>query len=296
MAADGATPRPDLLIVGRGGGSIEDLWAFNEEIVVRAVAQSSIPVISAVGHETDTTLCDFAADLRAPTPTAAAEMAVPVRADLLAHVREMGLRAERLTRRYQERAAERLEAMARHLPSPAALLDPQRQRLDDVGDRLPRALGRRLAIAGGELAQISGALRPRLIEDRIRNSGALIKAEMRAMERLMVTASERGRQRFDAIAARLRPEPLQARIAQGHERLDRLWRLADSLHPDRPLRLGYVRVERRTGGVVANAETAKAASALTLHFADGPVDVRVEKPGQPPYGGAKKAPQQPELF
>jgi exodeoxyribonuclease VII large subunit len=296
MAADGVIRRPDLLIVGRGGGSIEDLWAFNEEIVVRAVAESSIPVISAVGHETDTTLCDFAADLRAPTPTAAAEMAVPVRADLLAHVRELGLRAERLTRRYQERAAERLEAMARHLPSPAALLDPQRQRLDDVGDRLPRALGRRLAIAGGELAQISGALRPRLIEDRIRNNGALIKAEMRAMERLMTTASQHTRQRFDAVAARLRPEPLQARIAQGHERLDRLWRLADSLHPDRPLRLGYVRVERRTGGVVANAEAAKAAAALTLHFADGPVDVRVEKPGQQPYGGGKKAPPQPELF
>jgi exodeoxyribonuclease VII large subunit len=175
--------RPDLLIVGRGGGSIEDLWAFNEEAVVRAVAESPIPVISAVGHETDTTLCDFAADLRAPTPTAAAEMAVPVRADLLNAVREMGLRAERLTRRYQERATERLEAIARHLPTPSSLLDPQRQRLDDIGDRLPRALSRRLAIAGGELAQASGALRPRLIEGRIvRGEAALTAVRERVLQ------------------------------------------------------------------------------------------------------------------
>src|SRR5205814_2737882 len=98
----------------------------------------------------------------------------------------------RLTRRYQERAAERLEAMARHLPSPASLLDPQRQRLDDVGDRLPRALGRRLAIAGGELAQAAGALRPRLIEDRIRNNGALIKAEMRDRKSTRLNSSHLG--------------------------------------------------------------------------------------------------------
>jgi exodeoxyribonuclease VII large subunit len=296
MAAGGAIPRPDLLIVGRGGGSVEDLWAFNEEAVVRAVAESPIPVISAVGHETDTTLCDFAADLRAPTPTAAAEIAVPVRAELLAHVRELGLRSERLASRYHERAGERLEAVARHLPRPAALLDPQRQRLDDIGDRLPRALGRRLAIAGGDLAKISGALRPRLIEDRIRAGEALIKAEMRAMERSVRTGYQHASQRFIALGGQLRPEPLKARIAQGHERLDRLWRLADSLHPDRPLRLGYVRVERRTGGVVANAEAARKAAALTLHFADGPVDVRVEKAGQSPYGGGKAAVQQPDLF
>src|SRR6185436_11732816 len=104
LAEGGPIPRPDLLIVGRGGGSIEDLWAFNEEEVVRAIAESPIPVISAVGHKTDTTLADFAADRRAPTPTAAAEMAVPVRADLALQVRELGARAERLARRYHERA------------------------------------------------------------------------------------------------------------------------------------------------------------------------------------------------
>lgn len=165
---------PDLLIVARGGGSIEDLWAFNEEVVVRAVAASAIPAISAVGHETDTTLCDFAADRRAPTPTAAAELAVPVRAELMAQVRELGARAERCARRTQERASEQLEALLRHWPAKEDLLAPQRQRLDDLGERLPRALRGRLDRARGELGHAAGALRPVLLRS----------AHERAKERL----------------------------------------------------------------------------------------------------------------
>ena len=168
-----STP-PDLIIVARGGGSIEDLWAFNEEIVVRAVAGSAIPVISAVGHETDTTLCDFAADRRAPTPTAAAELAVPVRAELMAQVQSLGARAERCARRTHERLGERLEALLRHWPAEADLLAPQRQRLDELGDRLPRGLRARLDRARGELGHAAGALRP----------GLLIHAQARAAERL----------------------------------------------------------------------------------------------------------------
>ncbi|MGQ0588028.1 MAG: exodeoxyribonuclease VII large subunit [Sphingosinicella sp.] len=165
---------PELLIVARGGGSIEDLWAFNEEVVVRAVAGSAIPIISAVGHETDTTLCDFAADRRAPTPTAAAELAVPVRAELLAQVRELGGRAERCARRAQERGAEQLQALLRHWPAREELLAPQRQRLDELAERLPRSLRGRLDRARGELGHASGALRP----------GLLVSAHARAKERL----------------------------------------------------------------------------------------------------------------
>ncbi|HYJ52619.1 MAG TPA: exodeoxyribonuclease VII large subunit [Allosphingosinicella sp.] len=156
--------RPDLLIVARGGGSIEDLWAFNEEVVVRAVAGSGIPIISAVGHETDTTLCDYAADRRAPTPTAAAEMAVPVRAELLAQVRELGARSERCARRSLERGGEQLTTLLRHWPERAALLAPQQQRLDELSERLPRGLQGRIDRARGELGRAGGALRPALLE------------------------------------------------------------------------------------------------------------------------------------
>ena len=116
MSQDGPATRPDLVIVARGGGSIEDLWAFNDEAVVRAVANCTIPIISAVGHETDTTLCDFAADLRAPTPTAAAEIAVPVRSDLLQRVGQFGLRMSNTVRKRVDLAAERLEAQRRLMP------------------------------------------------------------------------------------------------------------------------------------------------------------------------------------
>ena len=165
---------PDLLIVARGGGSIEDLWAFNEEAVVRAVAGSAIPIISAVGHETDTTLTDFAADVRAPTPTAAAELAVPVRAELLAQVRELGARSVRCARRTAERGSEQLQALLRHWPDREALLAPQRQRLDELAERLPRALRGRLDRSRGELGKAGGALRPAL----------LVSAHGRARERL----------------------------------------------------------------------------------------------------------------
>jgi exodeoxyribonuclease VII large subunit len=174
LGGEGTIARPDLLIVARGGGSIEDLWAFNEEEVVRAVAGSRIPIISAVGHETDTSLCDFAADMRAPTPTAAAELAVPVRSELLAQIRELGARAERCARRLLERAVEGLQAALRRWPARESLLSPQQQRFDELVERLPRALRGRLDRARGELGHAGGALRP----------GLLTSIHARARERL----------------------------------------------------------------------------------------------------------------
>lgn len=250
-ASGGPVPRPDLVIVARGGGSIEDLWAFNEEAVVRAIADCRIPTISAVGHETDTSLSDHAADVRAPTPTAAAEMAVPVRAELAERVAALALRSMRCARRYHERAAERLAATARALPRRDAILGPQRQRLDDVGARADLALERRLAAAGRTLDRVAHVLRPALLERRAETAAA---------------------------------------------RLAGAGRLLESVHPQAPLKRGYAFVTARPSDkVVADAATAARSPALTVHFHDGTVDVRLEKAPASAYPGTRK-PEQPSLL
>ncbi len=150
--------KPDLLIVARGGGSLEDLWGFNEEVVVRAVAESGIPIISAVGHETDTTLIDLVADHRAPTPTAAAERAVPVRADLLAELASLNARQSRGMARYFDERRTKLRAAARALPKPDEILALVRQRFDNLALRLPPALKSNLQRHRLDLARIAGRL------------------------------------------------------------------------------------------------------------------------------------------
>ena len=176
--------RPDLVIVARGGGSIEDLWAFNEEVVVRALAACRIPTISAVGHETDTTLADFAADRRAPTPTAAAEIAVPVLADLRLTIAGYGQRTEKCARRYHERGREKLTALVRVLPRRDALLGPQRQRADDVGARLDRGLERRVTLARGQLDRSAGALRLATLERQLERARDRTTAAWRLVQSL----------------------------------------------------------------------------------------------------------------
>jgi exodeoxyribonuclease VII large subunit len=279
MPAAGAVARPDLVIVARGGGSIEDLWAFNEEEVVRAIADCSIPTISAVGHETDTSLADFAADVRAPTPTAAAEIAVPVRSELIAQLRELGLRSERCASRARERAQEQLDNSLRRFPTPDSLLAPQRQRLDELGERLPRALRGRLGHAGADLHKAAGALRPSLLDSAVRRAG----------ERLS--------------AVRLDSALIERRIADGRRSVEALWRIAAQAHPNRPRENGYVRVEDRNGHVLVGAAAARAAQRLRLVFGDGKVDAQVsegeaasplERKKRDPYSGTGDT--QPKLF
>jgi len=176
------SPRPDLLIVARGGGSIEDLWAFNEEEVVRAAAESPIPLISAVGHETDTTLIDHAADLRAPTPTAAAELAVPVRAELVGQLGELAHRARQCLGRRTERARERFELSASRWPEPRSLFVPKAQRLDELGERLPRSLSARASAARATLNGVAPRLRTELLSQRIERAAERLQGLWRLAE------------------------------------------------------------------------------------------------------------------
>ncbi len=250
IAAGGKVPRPDLLIVARGGGSIEDLAAFNEESVVRAVAESTIPVISAVGHETDTTLVDFAADWRAPTPTAAAERAVPVLADLRLVLGSQALRLERAAARGVAQRRERADALCRRLPQPVRLIEGPSQRLDDFSGRLPRALTAAANRWQGRLAQAGAALRPALVRGR-RDLSA------RALATVGTNLDRAGRT-----------------ITAGHaQRLDAASRLLGSLGPQQVLKRGYAIILAPGETLVARAEAARQEPRLTIRLFDGDVAV-----------------------
>jgi exodeoxyribonuclease VII large subunit len=228
LALDGPIRRPDLLIVARGGGSLEDLWSFNEEIVVRAVAASVIPLISAVGHETDVTLIDFAADVRAPTPTAAAERAVPVRIDLVGRLDGLTRRSLACWRRCQEARRSELRAAARALPSPEALLALPRQRLDQASARLPRALIANAQIHHTQFSRIAGRLGPQLLRARVARCCELVAALVERAGRAEGVARQRRRERLATASARLaaslraNADAHRNRIARQHERVTAL--------------------------------------------------------------------------
>ena len=292
LTPGGALPRPDLIIVARGGGSLEDLWGFNEEIVARAAGRSEIPLISAVGHETDTTLIDFVSDMRAPTPTAAAELAVPVRMELLAWADQQGARLSRALTTGVAQRQQRVRDLGRALPQVEALVEGPRQRLDYLGERLPAAL--REAAAKKRLQMSEAALRPgilarRLSEDR-RRLDALAKRLVPALE-----GRTRDHRRVLAQTSRgLRPEMLQLRVDRQSERLDGLLRrLSDRASRQQAERtaklegldrlretLGYVEtlkrgyaVVRGDGAVITGKPAAQNAKSLEIEFADGRIAV-----------------------
>lgn len=258
LPENGPVPRPDLLIVARGGGSLEDLWAFNEEIVARAAAGSAIPLISAIGHETDFTLIDFVADRRAPTPTAAAEMAVPVRIELMAQVQDDATRLIGATGRLLAERRQRVSGLARGLPHPQRLIEAAGQRLDDWAERLSNSLK-----AGIERRQT-----------RLAHLGARLPAPQRDI----AAAKER-------LAAQTRA---LARAAQGvtRERRARLAPLAallDSLSYARVLERGFALAVATDGRPVASAASLAPGMDLTLRFHDGEAGVTVrDGRGTPP--------------
>ena len=217
LAPGGAIPRPDLLIVARGGGSIEDLWGFNEEIVVRAVATSRIPVITAVGHETDTTLVDHASDHRAPTPTAAAEAAVPVRLELVGYVDDLGSRQRQAARRMAGNARDRLRAAAAGLPRPLDLVASARQRLDLASLKLSAALSHAGQKKRIEFGRHAGKLAPMLLVQRAR----VLRTRLDDLSRRADTAASRvaERKRARLAAIRLAPTALRSDIRHARTRL-----------------------------------------------------------------------------
>jgi len=267
LSPGGKVPRPDLIIVARGGGSLEDLMAFNEEIVVRAAAASAIPLISAVGHETDTTLIDYASDRRAPTPTAAAEMAVPVRLDLIAELAAKATRIVSGLARFLSERRTRVEGLGRGLPDPRSLLDTARQRLDDRAERLELGLRRvialhrhRLDTAGGRLSK--GLLEAQLVRGHDRLADALPRLEQ-ALRRLV----DHQQHRLENVGGRL--EAFRQAVAK-------------------VLARGYAIVRDATGKIVESAHGIAAGDALTLIFHDGKITVTAEDAAKHPRARPKK--------
>lgn len=275
----GAIPRPDLIIVARGGGSVEDLWGFNEEIVVRAAAASDIPLISAVGHETDTTLIDFASDQRAPTPTAAAEIAVPVRRDLWVELQDKGHRSARALNGLIDRRADRLRDLSRALPRPDSLLDAPRQRVDQADMRLRQGLRNGVQKRAVTLSGLSGRLQPSTLRGRVD----------RQTDRLNDLS-----RRFERAAA--------SRLSDWRRDLERRGGLLEALSHKATMARGFALVFDGDGHLIKSK--ADAGRVAAIEFADGRAEIaggsvassapkaKKTSPAKPP----KDTPDQGSLF
>jgi exodeoxyribonuclease VII large subunit len=242
----GPLPRPDLIIVARGGGSLEDLWSFNEEAVVRAAAASEIPLISAVGHETDVTLIDFAADRRAPTPTAAAELAVPVRSELMARLAALGARQIAAWQRGVAQRRKELMLLARGLPKD--VLATPRQHFDTLAERLPRALAANAQLHHAHLARVAARLSPRLLRHRLVRGVEMLAALDGRRLRAYAVAHERRVQRVGAAG--------QLLLAFSYREV---------------LKRGFALVRDEVGNPLRAAANISSGMRLSIEFADGRV-------------------------
>ena len=300
LPARGVVPRPDVLIVARGGGSLEDLWGFNDEMVVRAAAASAIPLVSAVGHETDWTLIDLAADARAPTPTKAAEWAVPKHSELIDQTGKLSLRLATATRRVLDAMHTHLRAAARGLPRRSDLLALPRQRFDAVDRRLGRALLANTRVHAMRLARCASRLHPRLLGSQLRQTRHRLDTLARRADASLARRVGPRRARLERVAGRLGLQPILQRIARCNERLTSLEermqqsalarigqrrrhlegcaKLLSSLSYHGVLRRGYALVRNAEGRTMRSAAQVAPGQHLDIELADGRFDAEALGP------------------
>lgn len=326
LEPSGAIPRPDVLIVARGGGSLEDLWSFNDEIVVRAAAESRIPLISAVGHETDWTLIDYAADVRAPTPTGAAEMAVPVKAELEAQAAALAARLQGCMNRQMDQRRQSVRALMRALPSLDQLLALPRRRFDEAATGLGRGLELNTINKRRGFERVAAHLRPDVLSNRIAERRQTLNERMARAERMVERLIDRSKSRVDraeTILASL-PARLKSQTDRGRERLGNLSRHADtavrhqltraraelsaqdrvlqSLSYKNVLKRGYAVIRDEDNRPVSQAAQLSAGMGIAIEFADGRVGAMTTEGGTPPAGAKKRStrpadpPKQGSLF
>ena len=291
LPEDGPLPRPDLIIVARGGGSLEDLWGFNDEALVRSVATSMIPVISAVGHETDWTLVDHAADWRAPTPTAAAEKAVPIKAELEAYLADLGARLRGSMSRLNEKRSSSVRSVARGLKTPDMLLAMPRRQFDEASGRLGRSLLQRVQLAKGRYDQTGVRLSSQSLKRHLQAASEKFSNAGRNHRRAMTDLVSRRRERFNKQAVQIKLQPIEnqltllkrqfdriapalqhrmtTQLSAASERLARDDRLLNTLSYQGVLERGYAVIRNEAGLPITDAKSIKSGTVLEIEMSQG---------------------------